>query len=81
MMYINVSRRNDLLAVVEARRPALEASGHEVADRLVGSLLHRYHATGINTWASIGEGRRGRVPHLSAWGDSIGNVPPIFQPA
>ena len=40
MMYIEVSSRNDLLANVQARRPPVKPSRHEMADRLMWSLFH-----------------------------------------
>ena len=39
-----------LLADVEARKPALKASGHEVADRRAGSLFHCLSGAGKKEW-------------------------------
>ena len=56
MMYIDISRRNYLLVNVEVPRPAPKASGHEVADRLVGSLFHA---------RSVAGKRNGTVIHVT----------------
>jgi len=53
-MYIVVSQRNHLLADVQTGRPALTASGPEVADMLVGRLFHCLSVPGKKEWRGLG---------------------------